>query len=174
MFGGLSIVINNLYVSVSCCHASRLDDTSNITTSISSARYMASRDNDTHDKTYNQSVPNNETNLHQLFGPMRDDNTRAQPLRDTTNIPSHTNNNTNKTAQRVPLAHTPVVPPLPPCPEGILRFIHINTGGICSTKKLAEFKLLLTNISQSQADIYSVNEVNLDTTQAQIKRTYMI
>ena len=66
--------------------------------------------------------------------------------------------------------HTPVVPPLPPCTVGTVRFIHINTGGICSKKKLAEFKLLLTNLSQSQADIYSVNEVNLDTTQAQIKK----
>ena len=70
--------------------------------------------------------------------------------------------------------YTPVVSPLHPCTEGTIRFIHINTGGISSKKKLAEFKLLLTTISQSQADIYSVNEVNLDTTQAQIKITYMI
>ena len=110
-----------------------------------------------------------EQNLHQFFTPMRDKATRTTPLRDITNTP-HANNTTPQVAVRASLTHTSVDPPLPQCKEGTVRFIHINTGGISSKKKLVECKLLLTSISQSQADIYSVNEVNLNTTQAQIKR----
>ena len=54
---------------------------------------------------------------------------------------------------------------LPPCSVGAIRFIHINTGGVCSKQNFVEYKLLLTNMSIAQADIYSVNEINLDTTQ---------
>lgn len=62
---------------------------------------------------------------------------------------------------------------LPSCPEGVVRFIHINTGAVCSKQHFSEFKLLLTNISMSQADIYSVNEHNLNTTQENQKKSYM-
>ena len=60
---------------------------------------------------------------------------------------------------------------LPPCSVGVIRFIHINTGGVCSKQNFVEFKLLLTNMSIAQADIYSVNEINLDTTQKKIKKS---
>ena len=59
---------------------------------------------------------------------------------------------------------------LPPCSVGVIRFIHINTGGVCSKQNFVEYKLLLTNMSIAQADIYSVNEINLDTTQKKIKK----
>lgn len=53
-----------------------------------------------------------------------------------------------------------------PCSEGVVRFIHTNTGGVCSKQHFLEFKLLLTKMSISQADIYSVNKTNIDTTHA--------
>ena len=38
---------------------------------------------------------------------------------------------------------------LPPCSEGVVRFVRINKGGVCSKQYFAEFKLLLTNINMS-------------------------
>ena len=76
-----------------------------------------------------------EQNLHQFFTPKRDKATRTTPLRDITTT-LHANNNTPLAALRAPLTHTSVIPPLPQCKEGTVRFIHINTGGISSKKKL--------------------------------------
>ena len=60
--------------------------------------------------------------------------------------------------------------PLPPAPTGILRLLHINTGGISSKGKFADFRLLIQNLIQTQTDIFSVNEHTLDTTQRAITK----
>ena len=58
----------------------------------------------------------------------------------------------------------------PPYKEGIIHFLHINTEGFCSKKRFVEFKLLLNSILLTQVNIYGVNEINLDTSKATIKR----
>jgi len=47
---------------------------------------------------------------------------------------------------------------------------HINTGGISPKGDFIEYALLLNGLQQLKADIYSVNEHNLDTNQPKIKR----
>ena len=59
---------------------------------------------------------------------------------------------------------------IPPPSEGTLRFLHLNTGGISSKAKFLEFQLLLQNILQFNADIFSINEHTLDSSQAPITR----
>ena len=60
---------------------------------------------------------------------------------------------------------------IPTPSDGNLRFLHLNTGGISSKAKFLEFKLLLQNVRQFNAEIFSINEHTLDTSQAPIKRT---
>ena len=59
---------------------------------------------------------------------------------------------------------------IPPPPEGTLRFLHLNTGGISAKAKFAELKTLLQQIMEFNAAIFSINEHTLDTTQASIRK----
>ena len=73
----------------------------------------------------------------------------------------HTKDNT-----REPQQETSV----PPSAKGYIRFLHLNTGGIHPKEGYAEYRVLLNNITLTQADVYGINEHFLDTSQPQIKR----
>ena len=48
--------------------------------------------------------------------------------------------------------------------------MHLSTGGINQREGYGEYKVLLINLHQTSADIYSINEHCLDISQPQIRR----
>ena len=59
---------------------------------------------------------------------------------------------------------------LPPA-DGVIRFIHINIEGINPMQGYTGYKLLLNTFRNSRADIFGINELNLDTTQPLIRKS---
>ena len=59
---------------------------------------------------------------------------------------------------------------LPPV-EGVIRFMHINIGGINSKQGYVEYKLLLNTLRNIKVDVFGINELNLDGTQPIIMKS---